>query len=95
MGYASTAGEAEFSGFPCTAIVFTNWAMKDFNLHVRMTEGDFTVFREVTAAMGASGVSTAVRFVMREKHRKLGLAPAAVGSKKKRVGSAKPKRSAQ
>lgn len=68
--------------------------MKADSIHVRMTEQDRTVFLAVAEALGLADMSSAVRFVMREKHRKLGLALAAVSSKKKRVGSAKPKRSA-
>jgi hypothetical protein len=66
--------------------------MKADSIHVRMTEQDRAVFCSVAEALGLGDMSSAVRFVMREKHRKLGLALPAAGSMKQRVASAKPKR---
>lgn len=67
--------------------------MKADSIHIRTTEQDRAVFCAVAEALGLGDMSSAVRFVMREKHRKLGLALPAAGSKKERVGSAKPRRS--
>ncbi|HEX2870838.1 MAG TPA: hypothetical protein VHP33_06265 [Polyangiaceae bacterium] len=68
--------------------------MKADSIHIRMTGQDRAVFCAVAEALGLADMSSAVRFVMRDKHRKLGLALPAAGSKKKRAGSAKPTRSA-
>lgn len=67
----------------CSDCVYSFQAMKAFNLHVRMSEQDFYVFREVAEATGASGVSTAVRALMREKHRELGLGMPTTSAKPK------------
>jgi hypothetical protein len=61
--------------------------MKADSIHVRMTEQDRAVFFAVAEALGLGDMSSAVRFVMREKHRKLGLAAPA--------NTAKPKRNAR
>lgn len=63
--------------------------MKADSIHVRMTEQDRAVFCAVAEALGLGDMSSAVRFVMREKYRKLGLATPAPSAKAKRTPKAK------
>jgi hypothetical protein len=46
---------------------------KDSRVYVRASADDQKTFREVAEALGQSNVSAAVRMVMREKYRELGL----------------------
>ena len=47
---------------------------KPEHLHVRISQEDRVAFLAVAEALGLADMSNAVRFVMREKHRALGLA---------------------
>jgi hypothetical protein len=46
---------------------------KDTRIYVRASEQDQSVFRAVAEALGQSNVSAAIRLVMHEKARELGL----------------------
>lgn len=46
---------------------------KDSRVYVRASDDDQRVFREVAESLGQSNMSAAIRMVMREKHRQLGL----------------------
>lgn len=57
---------------------------KDLRVYVRASEQDQEVFRAVAEAMGQSNMSAALRLVMWEKYRQLGLAQPPKAKKAKR-----------
>jgi hypothetical protein len=63
--------------------------MKTERLQLRLSQEDRAVFEAVAEATGFAEVSAALRFVMREKHRELGLATLRQRTKPARITQAK------